>query len=79
MKKNFTFEIGFWKACAVSNCYSMTHIRPVFEGCSLSCLTGLENLKCHEAGVFKLLLPEMATRRQHWVTSLCAQGAPGPP
>ena len=31
----FTLYIGFWKACAVSNCYSMTHLRPVFEGWSL--------------------------------------------
>ena len=30
---NSPFETGFWKACPVSNCYSMTHPRPVVEGC----------------------------------------------
>ena len=30
---NSPFETGFWKACPVSNCYSMTHLRPVVEGC----------------------------------------------
>ena len=32
----FTLYIGFWKACAVSNCYSMTHLRPIFESWSLA-------------------------------------------
>ena len=31
---NLPFEICFWKACPVSNCDSMAHLRPIFEGWS---------------------------------------------